>query len=188
METTRGCARLSPELISRCLASSVRSTDQTRLWWNIKCCLVSHWQQRCHMHTQEKSIRLWSVSQVLPVIRFEHSVFVALNPNHFLFMAGFVLVQVRVQCFLILDCHNLWARVYDMWMRCALSRYKDLQSLHPISTHIYQTQIQAHICLFHFTFSLFQFSNYSSMSVFQHQPKTFVCMALLHVFSVEYMR
>lgn len=73
IETTRQFARLSSELVSRLFSSSVSRADQARLWWNRKCSLVSrwHWQQRCHMQTQEKSIRLWSVSQVLPVIRFE---------------------------------------------------------------------------------------------------------------------
>ncbi len=175
IETTRGCARLSPELISRRLASSVSSTDQARLWWNIKCCLVSHWQQRCHLETQEKSIRLSSVSQVLPVIRFERWVFAALNPNRFLvFLAGLFWSELEFSVF------SFWTvtTCEHVFMTCGWGvRYRGMgiyKAWHPISTRLYlthkhthtPTHTHIHVSLFLFTFSLFQFGNFSGMSVY----------------------
>ncbi len=78
------------------------------------------------------------------------------------FFGGFVLVWVRVQCFLILNCHNLWACVYDVWMGCALSRYGDLQSL-ASNFHTLNTQTHTHTHTPTHTFLyfclLFPFSN-----------------------------
>ena len=188
IETTRGCARLSPELISRRLASSVSGADQARLWWNMKCCLVSHWQRRCHMQTQEKSMRLSSVSQVPSVIRFEGWVLAALKSKIiFCFSTGFVLVWVGVKLFshiplsqLVSMC--LWRVDGSRVITVMGSTKPGIQFPHAYTwdTHTHtHTQSHTHtvthththththtFVYFCLAFSFFQFSNLSGISAY----------------------